>query len=296
MSLSAKESVTDQMLYWILEETYSLDEISFQRLRRKDQHLAFLLQISSLVDLHLTAVIHEVEVSRTKNQECPICDTSDFDCAGCEGLDKMIRNENTSFKTIRWIDSHDIDVYFDMEVDWNSKNIGPTIESCSQNKSERIVDISKTLTPDGRFLIVKRYRYQHHVLVLWPKPLTFQMYCNYGIRSLVSRWEDSLTKPSSAQSPDLVRQGIRQGITDLVTLLSDHKLRRWSKRIMAGGTLMTKLFRLCIDMKAKKEGRDLLWLLGVEYGVSSQDLDFEGIANEEVAEVIAEFENRVGGN
>ena len=278
----------ENVFYVALEEQYALEELSFRGLRGNDRDLAFLLKSCRFLDLHLLAGISRVvKAVCLKEIECFDCDDSEQDCPQCIETIPGAKTKLNYFGNVRWIDSNDVDVNFDIQ-NLDGRNIGPNFESLSNKweQPDRPVIITKTKTPDGKFLVEKCYHYRHNVFVIWPKCQSSSIYFCHGIHSLVNRWEESTSDPSRLLTDQELGQ-LRRGVTRAVTLLGDETLRDWSERVMAKENFATRLLRLCIRLKAKEEGLSILKLLA----------EFEfGIFNEEIAESISEFVNRISGN
>jgi hypothetical protein len=63
----------------------------------------------------------------------------------------------------------------------------------------------------------------------------------------------------------------------------------WVEKDEQKGDLTSRLFRLCINLRAREEGLAMLEMLAVDVG------PFEGIKSEKVAKAIADFECQITG-
>ena len=84
----------------------------------------------------------------------------------------------SSTEITRWVDSKDVSKKLIIDIDWKKQCVGPhrqlpTSDSTATN-SENEWDTSTN------------EEYIHHfILVIWPKHHSFQMYCRYGLNSLL---------------------------------------------------------------------------------------------------------------
>ena len=275
-----------------LEEQYSLEELSFRHLRGKDRDVAFLFKNCQFLDVHLLGgVTHVVTVVRLKEIECLNCDNSELNCSRCKRTIPNTRSRTHFNGNVRWMDTKDASVHFDIQklFEW------PYLQSLSidQQPTDRSsVFITKTRTPDGKFLVEKSYHYRHNIFVVWPKSQSSSITYCHGIHSLVNQWEQSMSNPFPP-SADQDIQRISRGMTKVITLLCDETLRDWSEQVMESGNVIVKLLRLCTSLDAKKDGLGVLNLLAKDFG---EDFEYAGLFNEEISEVVADFVSRITGS
>ena len=201
---------------------------------------------------------------------------------------------NSSNQDIRWIDTSDIVVQFEIQSLFG-KVIGPSFESLSndQQHTDRSVFISKTKTPNGKFLVEKSYHYRHNLFVVWPKSQSSSITYCHGIHSLVDRWEQSVSDPPRPLADHQDLQQISRGVTIAVTLLCDKTLRDWSEKMKRAKNLVVRLLRLCTGLGAKRDGLALINLVVMEGRGEFED---GCLFNEEMGEAIVDFVCRVDGN
>ena len=300
--LNALVGGSENVVFVVLKENYTPDELTFRRLRGKDKDMVSLFKNCPFVDVHLAVVNHRWKEIQIKDKACKDCDFSSSMCTKCllESSNDKNTSRSSSYTISKWIDSQDTFVNLNIEVNWEKQCVGPNIESLSKERKnpDQNVEVFKTEQSDGTFLIRKHIYYRHAVLFIWPKRQSYQIYCRFGIHSLVNRWEKTLITCSKAPVPEQseAKKEIASELMAIITLCGDKDLRSWSKNIMSKQKITSRLLRLCIDLKAKKEGLALLKVLGTKFNTAANSLvDIEGIADENVAQSIAKFENEVVG-
>ena len=274
----------ENLLYFVLEGKYLENDFSFRRLRGKDQKLAQLLQACGFLDTHLAVVTQTVSTSVNN------CD-SYCDCGSCDGSDGCeSKTVKSSTEISRWVDSKDVSKKLIIDIDWKKQCVGPhrqlpTSDSTATN-SENEWDTSTN------------EEYIHHfILVIWPKHHSFQMYCRYGLDSLLDNIEITI---SSSRLLKKNRQKATEDLRRIISFCCINPRKVWSQKGSEGGELTLRLLRLCVDLRACEEGLSLLKIISSDFRlpqerVSNTQEIFEGIKTEQVAEAIVELECRVTG-
>lgn len=311
--MSVKSELNDSLLCFELEEDYAIpQELAFPRLRGRDRDRVAVFENCSFVDIHLLVRTFDAQYPLRKRTECNECGLyNSSDCRWCRENPNRIGplTRRMRLKNHGWINIHEENIYFDSGIEMHFQEIelfdrikrhyreteldNRNPRQWRQRKSDPTLVVKKTKKPDGTWKVVSHYTHNDSVLVIWPKSQTYRIYMCYGVQLLVNRWEDSLRKPSQNSSEQL-KQEITTEIGKLISLLSDTELRDWSRKLIDSGSLLYRLFRLCITLKAKREGILLLSLLQFDSNDPNK-VNFVDVASEAFVEAIAEFESRVSG-
>jgi hypothetical protein len=116
------------------------------------------------------------------------------------------------------------------------------------------------------------------------------MYCRYGLAMLLNDLESSLTSALGWQT--LTQQQLAQDLNKTVEYCCTYPQRIWTQSTLRNGELTLRLLRLCIALRARKEGLEILKILGSEFEIKKKKKTlktFEGIQNEQVAQAVVEF-------
>ena len=289
-------ALEDNVLFFVLEEKYGENNLTFNRLRGNDRNLALLLHSCPFLDVHLAQV-----TLKSRNVEY-------------NGMSRTA-TEQGSNEISRWIDSTDTVMKLSMDINWKNQRVGPWRNLLSSRNSEpdRVetapvseeddgtLDYMTTLlnymqpNRHGRVVPMKRTQYFFRsVLVIWPRQKSSSIYCRYGLPSLLDRIEREATRDKLEEiisfccvEPQLAWKYVRD------------PLRCNDELLLKKGELTTRLVRLCINLQAREEGLDLLKILGDSFRSNSQfnsSETYEGIQNEQVAKAIADFVSQIAGN
>ena len=302
------ETLSDDVLFFVLQENYGENNLTFSRLRGKDKNLSRILQSCDL-DVYLACV--QLKSFNMEYGGMSRCSTEDLDV-----------------KIIRWIDSNDVIQNLNMELNWDLQRVGPlrnlintSNERPNKEKRTQITKEEEEELEDTSYMPlllncmpeskrpkpVKRTQYYFRgLLVIWPRNQSTLMHCRYGMNSLLKEMEKSLTSPTSGQEES--RKVVLLELQKIVGFCSAEPNKAWNygedyqlkkkKNTMERGELTQKLFRTCIALKAREEGLQLLKSLGSSYLSGSyydKKKKFEGIQTEEVAQTIADFVHQVVG-
>ena len=276
-SNSRYSSENSNMLFFLLEEKYSIADLGFADLIGQDQLLARIFNCSLFLDIHLAVITQHVT---------GVLDYCDLD----EG-----KSLNQIFKIEHWINSTNTLIKLKgIEFDLRTQLMG------------NMQKIKNYIIPEKERKILhgmpRSFSCNHPVLVIWPKPQTIRIYCQYGFNAVLDRMEAAVDISSNRQ----------ELIGDLGIVLSfcrTEPLKVWGDPTVKPGQRTYRLLRLCQFLRARDEGLELLDLLGTDFSLdgeksldsiashSSSNLSvYEGIRSEDVAEAIAEFQCLISGN
>ena len=258
-SAITERTLTENVFLFVLQESYDEKILAFELLRGQDRVFADLLLNCDFLDVHLAMASQSSSTNIIERAEL--------------------------IEVTRVIDSDDVTRNLSIQLKWENNVVG-IIQSDKERKvpnekSEEIPKIGKINLPRG-------------VLLIWPKHHSVQMYCRYGLHSLLIRMGKSLT--SLAKWKDHTRAKAICDLSQLVSYCCAEPRKVWMKSGMKKGELTLKLLHFCITLRAPEEGLDLLKILSSNFDDDSQDAEvFEGIQTEDVAQAIANFERQVCG-
>ena len=296
----------EDVLYFVLQEKYDPNTFKFDLLRGKDRNLALLLQSCPFLEVQLAMVTLTGE------------NIESFCRGGFWGISHP-RSESLSTEISRWMDSNDVSRNLTLGIDWYEQRVGPIRKLLStdgvpdrmdrerrgeEENDEDEEDDSEEDEDDDEISVNRTQHFHNYILVIWPKHQTFQMYCRYGIHSLLDRMERKLGSASSSQAGN-VRQEIVRELQKIISFCCTEPRKAWSEEWeewdedddKKKGKLTLRLLRLCTALRAREEGLALLKILGSD--IDSNDhynqICFEGVQNECVAQAIVEFECKITG-
>lgn len=258
--LIAEKTMEENVFLFVLQESYEEKIISFELLLGQDRVVADLLLNCDFLDVHLaTATQSIIEVQQEKVDIIEIS---------------------------RVVDSDDVTRNLSIKLQWDKNFVG------------LIPSDPKKKVPEEKFeerIAVGKKNLHHGVLLIWPKHHSVQMYCRYGLHSLLVRMGKSLK--SIAKSNEEAQTKALGDLRQLISYCCAEPREVWTKSGMKRGELTQRLFHFCISLRAREEGLDLLKSLGSNFDEDSQDREeYEGIQTEDVALAIAKFERQVCGN
>lgn len=131
------------------------------------------------------------------------------------------------------------------------------------------------------------------VLVIWPVHRSFRMHCLYAFDTLLDQLELQFQTSSHQKTIQTLRQILSFCRAEPLTVFDDSTAIR--------GERTSRLLQICVSLRARQEGLDLLELLGMDYVNPDKcrrgkEILYEGVQSHQVAQLIAEFECRVSGN
>jgi hypothetical protein len=103
-------------------------------------------------------------------------------------------------------------------------------------------------------------------------------------------FESSLTSKLGWQA--VAQQQLTQNFHQVVEYCCTYPQRIWTQFAFKKGEITLRLLRLCIALRARKEGLEILKILGSEFEIKKKKKTlktFEGIQNEQVAQAVVEF-------
>jgi hypothetical protein len=211
----------------------------------------------------------------------------------------MAPEEKSDTKISRWIDSNSAvkDLKID-ELNWSEKCVGPIrnlLEPCSTETYSEIrlnsaeCHYQNSLRCSGEVEIIREKICYHTILVIWPKHQSIGMYCRYGLDMFLNYFESSLISMLGWQA--VAQQQLTQDFHQVVEYCCTYPQRIWTQFAFKKGEITLRLLRLCIALRARKEGLEILKILGSEFETKGkkQTLSFVGIQNEQVAQALVQF-------
>ena len=256
--LFVDKTIQENVFFFVLQESYEEKTLSFLLLQGHDRVFADVLLNCDFLDVHLAnATQSSFEVQQGKVDV---------------------------FEISRVIDSDDMTRNLSMKLHWDKNFVG-LIPSYPKKKLEE--DNSEDSIEAGKKNL------HRGVLLIWPKYHSVQMYCRYGLHSLLVRFGTSL----KSTCIEKVRTKVLPDLRQLISYCCAEPREVWEKSGMKNGEVTQRLFDFCISLRAREEGLHLLKNLALNFDEDSLDTeDFEGIQTEDVALAIAKFEHRVCGN
>lgn len=268
------------LVFFLLDHQYNKNNLSFSVLKEQDSVLARLLKSCPFLDVHLASLVQHT----LKNDDYSGC-CDDHRDPDYEDYDLYVALEH-------WINSNNTVLELEgLQVDYESQMIG---------------DQSKLLKPAGPVKKRKEYMlrderylerwYDQAVLVAWPKSQTNHIYLKYNFNAVLSQLEAHI-QPYFELMPlscPLKKDCALENLHKVLDFCRTDPWIVWQESPAKESRRAERLLKLCTGLAAKKEGLDLLDLLGDSYLYGFQSF-YEGIQDDGVAEAIAEFVCRVGG-
>uniref|UniRef100_A0A0P6GTG8 Fe2OG dioxygenase domain-containing protein n=1 Tax=Daphnia magna TaxID=35525 RepID=A0A0P6GTG8_9CRUS len=253
-----KESI--DMLVFLLENDYTLTDLTFFGLKGQDVWLARLLLGGNFLEVHLAILNHS-------RSQVPF-------------------GENPSFvaKLEHWVNSSNMLVPF-KNVQINANQIVSDFKTKSQHRTHQEEIEEKNMN-------FPQFAYHQPVLVIWPKYQSFRIKCLYAFDVLLDELEHELQITSHQKAIENLRR--------IISVCRDEPLTVFLDSAGVPGERTCRLLRLCIFLRARQEGLDLLELMGMDFTNEDEceidkEVRFEGIRSNEVALLVAELECQVTG-
>jgi hypothetical protein len=279
----------EDVLFFVLEEKYFENRLMFHHLQGNDRLLADLLRCCPFIDVHLAKATYTRPIARKSQGGKAL-----------HPIGSYPYGEKSNTKISRWIDSNgavkDLNVE---ELNWSEKCVGPIrnlLEPCSidTDRENRLnsaeCQCKKTCRCWREVDIIRERICFHSILVIWPKHQSIGMYCRYGLGMYLNYFESSLTSTLGWQA--LAQQQLAQDFRQAVEYCCTYPQRIWTQFAFKKGELTLRLLRLCITLRARKEGLEILKILGSEFETETKDItlkSYVGIQNEQVAQAIVQF-------
>jgi hypothetical protein len=253
-----EKTIQENMFFFVLQETYEENILSFLLLQGQDRVFANVLLNCEFLDVHLA-----------------IATQSSF---------QVHQGKVEVIEISRVIDADDITRNLSIKLQWNKNFVGliPSYpkKKLEEDNSEDSIEVGKKNLHRG-------------VLLIWPKYHSVPIYCRYGLHSLLVRIGTSLKSTCIEE----VRTKVLPDLRQLILYCCAEPREVWNKSGMKKGEVTQRLFEFCNSLRAREEGLHLLKNLALNFDKDSQDTEeFEGIQTEDVALTIAKFEHQVCGN
>jgi hypothetical protein len=297
----------NDVLYFVLNENYHVENFKFDCLRGADLELANILQNCCFLEVHLAVVKDKGE---------------NHDYLGRQ------RYESHTVEITRWIDSNDVSRKLSLGVSWRDQLVGPLRKFLTfDSKRAQIVEKlgrdngfgdsdydddsfkedsdedsdEENDTDDDRSLYSTQNNF---ILVIWPKHQSFQMYCRYDLHSFLDSVENLLSLASAKKGSQEAEENWKTAVKDFKKIMSvcceepEKIWGDWVEKAEQKGELTSRLLRLCIALRAREEGLKILKILGRDFKRESKFdkyKPFEGIKSEKVAKAMSDFISQVTG-
>ncbi len=244
------------MLVFLLEHEYSLTDVSFFGLKGQDLLLARLLLCGNFLDVHLAIM----------SKQIPEATAGKF---------------NYEVQMEHWINPSNILMPFKgIRVDARTQLVRD-FQAMSRLECQIVEDDTHR---DEEVISSKQA-----VLVIWPRHQAFQMNCIYAFDTLLDQVESQLYTSSHQKSIETLRR--------ILSFCRDEPMTVFGDPTAVPGERTGRLLRLCVFLYAREEGLDLLKLIGTDFAKEGnfEQVFYEGIRSDLVAQQIAEFECRISG-
>lgn len=277
-----KTSDKSNMLFFLLDGKYSISDLGFADLTGQDQLLARLLNCSQFLEIHLAIITQQV------SGVLDYCDLEEEDSTSRFKIEHWINSTNTLIK-LKGI-----------EFDLRTQVVGNLQKFRNYNihQDDEKENVTKLLGNAGSFSC------HHPVLVIWPKPQTIRIYCQYGFNAVLDRMEAAVDISSNHRQELIGDLGI------VLSFCRAEPVKVWRDLTTEPGKRTYRLLRICIFLRARDEGLELLELLGTDFPLDQEENQiqdqtkkrkavncfYEGIRSEQVTRTIADFQNLIGGN
>ena len=253
------------LLVFLLENEYSLTDLSFFGLKGHDIFLSRLLLGGNFLDVHLAIMSQPNMLTNLLSKE---------------------EKSNSAVQMEHWINSTNTLIPFArIPVEANQ------IVSDFQGKSRLICRTTTQEERNENCFSVPEHLHRQPVLVIWPRHQSFRMKCLYAFDTLLNDMECQLPTASYEKSIGILRR--------IISFCCDEPLAVFIDSNCLPGERAFRLLHLCVFLRARQEGLNLLKLMSTDFHRDlrdeSQDVYYEGIRSNEVAQIIAEFECRVSG-
>ena len=265
----------ERFLFFPLEGKYD-DGLSFTQLRGRDRLMYHIFQSTSYLDVHL-AVMSQLTDS-------------------C--LDFYVNWELTTnwternFRINEWIKSAEsMPLFKQVELDARTQLVG---------NIDRI-----TRVENGPNVEVNQNIYYHYVLIIQPRYQPTLHACRYQLDAVLDYMEQKLPRILEVPKDVLSRQKLVMTLNHVISFSMKEPVLVWMDPNPATSQRPIRLLELCLKLKAKQEGLNLLESMGTAVSLQSTktecppsgipNLFVEGIRDEMVAKAIAKFESRVSG-
>lgn len=259
------------LLFFPLQEKYD-NGLSFAQLRGRDRLMSHIFQSISYLDVHLAVISQLTDVSLDH----------------CVDWELTTNWAERNFRIIEWIRSDEsLPLSKQLELDARAQLVG--------NIDDRI-----TCVTNGPNVEANQKISYHSVLIIQPRFQSIHHACRYQLDSVLDYMEQ-MGVPTDVDS----RQKLVFTLNHVISFSMKEPLLVWMDPCPATSQRTSRLLELCLKLKAKQEGLNLLESMGTAVPLHSTKTEcppsgipnffLEGIRDERVAMAIAGFESRVGG-
>lgn len=131
------------------------------------------------------------------------------------------------------------------------------------------------------------------VIVIWPRHLSSRMNYLYAFDTLLDQLEWRLQTST--------HQKTFQDLNQILSFCRAKPFTVFGDSTVIRGERTSRLLQICVSLRARQEGLDLLEILGTDYVnpdncTREKEILYEGIQSHQVAQLVAEFECQVSGN
>ena len=283
-SINRFSNNNNNMLFFLLEGTYGLADFGFADLVGQDQTWARLFICSQFLDVHLAVITQSVP---------SVPDYTDLK----EGASWTRR-----LKVEHWINTSNTLIKL--------KGIALDVDTQLMGNVQKLkcLNVHEEANNNNNNNSIQRVLIRHYpVLVIWPKPQTIRIYCQYGFNAVLDRMEVALGMSS------VHRQELIGDLGIILSFCRAEPARVWKDPTTEAGQRAYRLLGLCLFLRAKDEGLELLELLGTDFNMDPDKkrinnnnnnnnntpsflISFEGVQSPQVARRIAEFQCLISGN
>lgn len=254
------------MLAFLLENEYPLTDLSFFGLRGHDLFLSRLLLSGNFLDVHLAIMSQPDMLANLSREETFV---------GAVQIEHWISSSNTLMPFKRILVDAD-QIVSDFQVKSRSRCHVTNQEERNENGNR-----------------VPQCNQKQPVLVIWPRYQSFRIKCLYAFDDLLNQMERQLMHTASQEKTI-------ETLRRIISFCCDDPLAVFMDSTCAPGVRTCRLLHLCVFLRARQEGLQLLELMSTDFHNAelcgeSQGVCYEGIRSNGVAQWIAEFECRVSG-
>ncbi len=267
----------ERFLFFPLQEKYD-NGLSFAQLRGRDRLMSHIFRSISYLDVHL-AVVSQL---------------ADDNLDHCIDWEQTTNWSERVFQINEWVRSDEsLPLSKQLQLDARTQLVG-NIDHITCVASEPKVEVNKKM-------------YFHSVLIIQPRIQSIRHACRYQLDAVLDYMEQKLPRIPEVPNDSFSRDGLVFTLKHVISFSAKEPLLVWMDPCPSPITNQrtSRLLELCVELKAKQEGLDLLESMGTAVPLHSTkteclpsgipNLFLEGIRDERVAKAIADFESRVSG-
>ncbi|EFX70488.1 hypothetical protein DAPPUDRAFT_256953 [Daphnia pulex] len=272
-----KAEEEERFLFFPLQEKYD-NGLSFAQLRGRDRLMSHVFRSISYLDVHL-AVVSQL---------------ADDNLHHCIDWEQTTDWSERVFQINEWIRSDEsLPLSKQLQLDARTQLVG-NIDHITCVASEPNVEVNKKM-------------YFHSVLIIQPRIQSIRHACRYQLDAVLDYMEQKLPRILEVPNDSFSRDGLVFTLKHVISFSVKEPLLVWMDPCPSPTTNQrtSRLLELCVELKAKQEGLDLLESMGTAVPLHSTNTEplpsgipnlfIEGIRDERVAKAIVDFESRVSG-